>query len=193
MLRALFIIFAILFLPTAVGAETIYLKNGQVIKSKITKDTGYSIQIMEGGFPKTFNRDEIDRVEPDQPADSADAYLTAGTKEELTAAKRELIFRLMEANGARDSMNQVFNQIISQVPAENRDKYKELLRVDEIITRLAPIYAKYYTTADLKQLIEFYKSPLGQKHIQLTPSLMQDSMVETVKYFQEKVPQENKK
>ena len=64
--------------------------------------------------------------------------------------------------------------------------------MDEIIARLVPIYAKYYTTDDLKQLIAFYKGPLGQKHIKATPALMEDSMVETVKYFQEKMPQQNK-
>ncbi len=199
MLKIGFIILAMFALSVTAGAETIHLKNGQVIKAKITKDTGYSIQIMEKGFPKTFYMEEVEKIDPDpdqQPAGSAaspEAYRIAGEKEALTEEKRDLIFRLMEANGARESMNQIFSQIINQAPAEVKGKYQELFKVDEIISRLAPIYAKYYTLRDLKELISFYKSPLGQKHISVTPAVMEETLRETVKYFQAKMPPEDKK
>ena len=196
-LRVLFIIFALVFLPAGVGAEKIYLKNGQVFQGKVTKDTGYSIQIMQqGGFPKTFFMDEVDRIEPDQTGPEGTAGGANGNEdvtEAITDEKRNLIFRLMEANGARQSMSQIFNQIIAQAPAEAQGKYRGLFKVDEVISRLVPIYAKYYTTEDLKALITFYKSPLGQKHIGVTPFVLEESMKETVKYFQEKMPQEDKK
>jgi hypothetical protein len=173
-------------MPALAGAETIYLKDGQVIKAKITKDTPYSVQIMEKGFPKTFMKENIDRIEPDEGG--ADTSEGQGT---LTPEKRELILRLMEANGARDNMVQIFNQIISQLPPAEQPKYREILKVDEIIEKLIPIYAKYYTTEDLKEIITFYKTPVGQKHIQNTPLVMQESLAATVKYFQEKNPKKD--
>ena len=194
MLKIFLVICLIGLFPLVAVAETIYLKDGQVIKAKITKDNDYSVQIMEGGFPKVFYKAQIDHIDPD-PVEQPPApvpYEVAGEKEPLTEEKRQLIFRLMEANGARESMNQIFSEIISKAPEKDRPKYQGILKVDEIITRLAPVYAKYYTTQDLKELIAFYKGPLGQKHIKVTPSVMQESMVETVKYFQEKMPQETK-
>ena len=194
MLRILLIVLAIVLLPLAASAETIYLKNGKVIKAKITKDTGYSIQIMQGNFPQSFRMDEIDRIEKDgdQQAQGPEDPMRAGEKEVLTKEKKELISRLMEATGARESMSQTFQQIIDKAPAEVKDKYRELFNVDEIIARLVPIYAKYYTTQELQAIINFYKSPAGEKHIHATPVVMQESLIETIKYFQEKMPKGNK-
>ena len=185
MLRILLIVLSILCWPILAGAETIYLKNGQVIKSKITKNPGYSIQIMQGNFPKTFFMEDVDRIEPDSVENAGDAVTSE--KEALTEEKRDLIVRLLQANGARDNMNGIFAKIIGQLPPELQNKYQEFFKVDEIIGRLVPIYAKYYTSEELKELVNFYKSPVGQKHLKTTPVLMNDTMQETVKYFQEKV------
>lgn len=185
MLKIFIALLSVCLLPAAGWAETIYLKNGEVIKAKITKDTGYSIQIMAGGFPKVFRMDEVDRIEPDPPP------ATEAEAEGLTAEKKELITRLIEANGARESMNQTFAQIIDSVPADAKAKYQKMFKVDEIISRLLPVYARHYTTQELKEIIIFYKSPVGQKHIQTTPDVMKETMVETIKYFQEKMPPQN--
>ena len=195
MLKIFLVTGVMILFPLVASAETIYLKDGQVIKAQITKENDYSVQIMEGGFPKVFYKDLIEKIEPDNvevEKEPPTPYELAGGKEPLTEEKRDLIFRLMEANGARESMNQIFSEIISKAPEKDRPKYQALFKVDEIIKQLVPIYAKYYTTQDLKELIGFYKSPLGQKHIKVTPSVMQESMIETVKYFQEKMPQEFK-
>jgi hypothetical protein len=40
-----------------------------------------------------------------------------------------------------------------------------------------PIYDKYYTETDIDQLIEFYKSPVGKKMIEVQPQLTQESML----------------
>lgn len=186
MLKIFIALLSVCLLPAAGWAETIYLKNGEVIKAKITKDTGYSIQIMAGGFPKSFRMDEVDRVEPDEPPAPAPGAEAAA--EELTAEKKELITRLIEANGARESMIQSFAQIIDSIPADAKAKYQAMFKVDEIISRLLPVYARHYTTQELKEIIMFYKSPVGQKHIQTTPEVMKETMVETIKYFQEKMP-----
>ena len=169
-------------------AETIYLKDGQVIKAKITKNTGYSVQIMEGNFPKSYPMSQIDRIEPDEPPPGTVDPAEPGAEEPLTDQKKELIIRLMDANGARESMTQIFAEIVDKVPPEAKEGYRKIFKVDEIISRLVPIYAKHYTTQELQEIIAFYKSPLGQKHIQTTPVVMKETMTETVKYFQDKLP-----
>jgi hypothetical protein len=40
-----------------------------------------------------------------------------------------------------------------------------------------PSYEKYFTHADIKELIRFYESPIGKKLISVQPKIMQECMV----------------
>ena len=64
---------------------------------------------------------------------------------------------------------------------------EELLNVDEIIKRLIPVYDKYYSEEDLREIIQFHKSPAGQKVIETTPLIMKESVGVSIKYFKEKM------
>ena len=46
----------------------------------------------------------------------------------------------------------------------------------QLVDMLVPIYAKYYTDVDVRQMIAFYKTPLGKKIIQNNPPIAQASM-----------------
>jgi uncharacterized protein len=46
-----------------------------------------------------------------------------------------------------------------------------------LLSRLVPIYAKYYTREEIQALTAFYQSTVGRKSISLMPTLMQESMV----------------
>ena len=46
----------------------------------------------------------------------------------------------------------------------------------QLVEMLVPIYAKYYTDADVRQMITFYKTPIGQKIIHNNPAIAQASM-----------------
>jgi hypothetical protein len=41
----------------------------------------------------------------------------------------------------------------------------------------APVYNKYYSQEEIKQLIVFYESPLGRKVIEVTPLATQETML----------------
>ena len=48
---------------------------------------------------------------------------------------------------------------------------------DEVLQRkIYPIYANHFTLDELKQLVEFNRSPVGQKANQVMPRLVQQSM-----------------
>ncbi len=106
--------------------------------------------------------------------------------------KQELIMRFIEANGTREGMIKILNQLIQEAPAAEQEQLKSLLKVDDIIKELVPIYDRYYTEDDLKELVTFYKGPTGQKAISVTPKIMQEATQVMVKYFQEKIPAEKK-
>ncbi|MDP2652519.1 MAG: DUF2059 domain-containing protein [Candidatus Omnitrophota bacterium] len=174
----------------AASADTVYLKNGTKIDGQITKDTGYSVQIKVGDTYKSYYINEIERVERDkdkvEAGDPAMLALQTGKAEELTDQKKQLVLRFLEANGVRESIGRMFQQLLADVPPESRESYRRVFKSEEVIDRLVPLYAKYYTSAELKELIVFYRGPVGQKILSATPYLVNDTMTEMTKYFQEK-------
>jgi hypothetical protein len=50
-------------------------------------------------------------------------------------------------------------------------------RLDEMIDKIAGIYARKFSAAELKEVATFYRGPTGQKFVQQLPGIMQESMV----------------
>jgi uncharacterized protein len=48
--------------------------------------------------------------------------------------------------------------------------------VDETIEKMIPIYAKYFTTAEVRQLTQFYRTPIGAKALTTMPQVSTDSI-----------------
>lgn len=93
------------------------------------------------------------------------------------------IRHLMQATGAGDMARQMMSQMISgmrqsmpNVPGEFWDSFMSKVDTDELIELMVPIYAKYFTHAEVKELAAFYETPLGQKMIRTMPAVMQESM-----------------
>ncbi|MCW3466046.1 DUF2059 domain-containing protein [Chitinophaga nivalis] len=100
-----------------------------------------------------------------------------------TTDKDRKIKTFLELTGAGKLGVQLSQHLIASfkgqftaVPAEFWEKATSNINADELINLSIPIYAKYYTTEDIDELIRFYKTPVGQKAIQVTPLLMQESM-----------------
>ena len=112
-----------------------------------------------------------------------------------SAGMQEDIRRLMEVSGAGNLAVQVMNQMLSpikrampKVPEEFWTKFMAKVDTDELIDVTIPIYAKYFTPDEIKQLLAFYQTPLGQKVIATLPAVMQESMVAGQKWGQQLVP-----
>ncbi|SEW52169.1 DUF2059 domain-containing protein [Chitinophaga arvensicola] len=100
-----------------------------------------------------------------------------------SASKDQKIKELMEVTGSGKLGAQISHQLMSsfqtqfpEVPAEFWEKAKAQVKPEEIINLSIPIYAKYYTEEEIVELLKFYKTPIGQKVIQVTPQLMTESM-----------------
>jgi hypothetical protein len=73
-----------------------------------------------------------------------------------------------------------FMKISSPEDIKMKAFYNELFSFDSYLSDLIEIYAKYYTTDEIIQLINFYSSPLGKKHLQINQELnrqMEDIML----------------
>jgi hypothetical protein len=186
---------SLLFVSSA-WSDTLYLKNGTKLKGEIVEDTGYSIKFKINGVVNVYYANEYDKAtkgeeKPAVPAVAPVAKMP--TPAQISENKEDLIRRLLDANGVRDSITRIFSQAIEQAPEASRARLKEIMDTKGMIDRLVPLYAKYYTEEELKELINFYKSPVGQKHLNMTPKLMEETMNITIKYFKEKAAEADAK
>ncbi len=112
---------------------------------------------------------------------------------EPSGNKKDLVLGLIEASGTKESMIQMFDQLVQQAPADQQAKVREILNINEIINILIPVYEKYFTEGELRELIVFYTGVTGRKLIKVMPKLMEDSMTASMTYLQEKLPDLEKK
>ena len=59
--------------------------------------------------------------------------------------------------------------------------------VDETIEKMYPIYASHFSTAEIKQLTAFYKSPLGAKVLATMPEVTNESIQAGITLFTPRV------
>ena len=100
-----------------------------------------------------------------------------------TDMKATHIRELLEVTGAgkmglqmMHSMIESFKSSYPKTDDKFWDSFMEEAKADDLVDLVVPIYAKYYTDDDILQLIAFYKTPIGQKTIQILPALSKESM-----------------
>ncbi len=107
-------------------------------------------------------------------------------------AKEEDIRNLLELTGSKDLVMQVIDSSLEQVrenfaralPQNERtqkfteafvQKFRAKLNADMFVDRMIPIYDKYFTQDDVKGLLKFYGTPLGQRAIKALPEITRES------------------
>ncbi len=128
------------------------------------------------------------------PAPDAQAPMAAASV--IDADKKALILKFIEVFGTRKALEQNFELMLSEMPADKPEEVKQLrerVRVDEIIEQLLPIYDRNFTTEDLKGFIAFYDSPQGHVLLDKIPVLMKESVEISAKYLEGKFPEMKEK
>jgi len=120
--------------------------------------------------------------------------LPAIAQSESTLATPADIRALLQASGTGDIPSQVgpvvAQQIITGLRRTNPNLSEHLEQVivtevvtymqkraeqDHVIDRLIPIYSKYLTKNDVRQLTDFYRSAVGRKLVSLIPQITIDT------------------
>jgi hypothetical protein len=177
------------------GAATVNLTNGSSVQGNIIKEDSKSLQVVVEGVTMTYYADEIKDV--DGQALGALAAVdpvseTTSVPGTIDGEKRALILKFIDVFGTRQALTNNFELMIKEIEKEKPDeaqKIRDRVKVDEIIERLLPIYDRNFTSEDLKSFIAFYGSAEGQKLISTIPELMKESVMESVKYMEEKFPE----
>jgi len=112
----------------------------------------------------------------------------AGQKREIDPSKEADIRRLMSLTNfdalIRQTMNGMGGNIKTLMtnalpPGEYRDKLVDLfikkfhsnLRTNELADRAIPVYDRHYSSSEIKELIRFYETPVGQKLLKELPAV----------------------
>ena len=107
---------------------------------------------------------------------------------DVRAAAKELVETMRMADQFKvivPMMLQQFKSSIVQGRADVERDYDALAprmlplfdaRMEEIIAGIAAVYATHFTADELRQMAAFYRTPVGQKLLQVLPKVTQDVM-----------------
>lgn len=138
--------------------------------------------------------------EPPKPASSAGADSTALSK--IDPAKEAAIRQLIDMTGGANTVNQVMDGMQKNMkpmmanilpPGAYRDKLVDLFferfrskaDIRVLVDLTVRTYDKYLSEEDIKGLIQFYSTPLGQKTLNVLPKLMVELQGESLKWGQD--------
>ena len=100
------------------------------------------------------------------------------TKTDAAVAQAKALFKQMNlSNVYKYAVDNATNRLVSINPAFKPIKskikafYEKNIGWNNISDDIAKLYAKHYTVDELKKLTEFYKTPLGQKTLKVSPTL----------------------
>jgi hypothetical protein len=122
------------------------------------------------------------------PQSSAAPQGTAASSKSVDAVKEADIRSLMELLGVRDvlqegatrSSEQYREALLASVPDNDRgqafinafmDSYQKKFNPEDVTNELVTVYDKHFTEDEIKGLLQFYGSPLGQKYAEEMPKV----------------------
>jgi len=145
---------------------------------------------------------DLDSSAPDQTQSVAGAARATRQQQQDDAAKQADIRHLLAITGAGALANQSMDEVektirpllLNSLPAgEYRDKLVDLFfekfrlkrSGDQLVELIVPVYDKYYSDDEIKQMIQFYQTPLGQKMLSVLPKISAESQEAGQKWGEE--------
>jgi uncharacterized protein len=111
------------------------------------------------------------KVDPQKEADIRQLLQIMGTERTMTQVMadmetniRPLLTRSIPAGEYRERLIELFFE-----------KFHSKIDMQELIGLAIPVYDKYLSDSDIKALIDFYSTPLGQKVINVLPNIISES------------------
>lgn len=121
---------------------------------------------------------------------------------------RLLAAKLIDLTNGKDTMRAGFDSVINGVienmhqhgmPQQGVDEIKAAvakwydaeINFDDIRPKMVDVYVKDFSEGDLKQVVDFYESPVGQKVIKNLPGVMREGAVIAQEYTKAKIPSLN--
>lgn len=123
-------------------------------------------------------------------------------------SERALASKLIDLTGGKDNMKAAFDAVINNVidnmqqhgmPQAGVDELKAAvdkwyvanIHFEDVRPKMVDAYLKDFTEADLKTILAFYESPVGQKAIKTMPDVLRTGAMAEQDYTKEKIPSLN--
>ncbi|HXN52026.1 MAG TPA: DUF2059 domain-containing protein [Candidatus Acidoferrum sp.] len=127
-----------------------------------------------------------------KPSSQASAKGTPQASSAIDPQKQARIRELMDVTGAKNLGQQLIEAGMEQFRSSVQDSQPDNPRAKQFVDafvarfqkhfdfnsltdRIIPIYDKYLTTDDLKGLLDYYQSPLGQRMLKTLPEVTRES------------------
>lgn len=98
----------------------------------------------------------------------------------------ETLTEMLQISGANANFKIILEQMLPMLQQQNKKLSKEAMErvkakfiassISELTTLSIPSYQKHLDLYDLKQVIEFYRTPVGKKYAEKTPLIAQESL-----------------
>lgn len=88
------------------------------------------------------------------------------------------VIEIIKLSGATASITVIVDQVLPMIPVENQADFKKEYEASlpSLYEKMVPVYQKYYTHEEIKEMLKFYKSPLGKKIAENAGNLTSDGM-----------------
>lgn len=93
------------------------------------------------------------------------------------------IVKLLRLTGTATMADQLVGTMVTQFQAMNPNippafwvAFKRRMNIEEFLRMCVPIYARHYSHDEIRQLIQFYESPIGRKTVSVMPAMLQETM-----------------
>lgn len=113
----------------------------------------------------------------------ASPALAAGKPAEKSAAKPaasstklDKIHKLLVLTHAEQGGVMMLEALKRQMPPAQFERVAKLIKPQEIVERIVPVYDRHFSEAEIDGLIAFYQTPLGQRVVTEMPAVGQESV-----------------
>jgi hypothetical protein len=157
------------------------------------------------GSASTQTKNGSQTSPPEQRADqqqSAPALSPATQPQKIDPARAADIRQLLDVVGTKALMSQMMDTMVDDIkpllakalpPGEYRErlidlffvKFKSKADPQQLVESIVPLYDKYLSAEEIKGLIQFYQTPLGQKTVTVIPKVMAESQEQGRKWGEE--------
>ena len=116
-------------------------------------------------------------------------FLEVSNTKEVLDQMMTSIENMMEQQFKTKKLTPEEEETAIAIQKETMDWFSGLFAWEQIQDLYVDIYVKVFTEDELKEIIQFYRSPLGQKLLNKMPELLQESIEKMQILVQDKMPE----
>lgn len=119
-------------------------------------------------------------LEITESSKNANQIMDAMVRAELPKLVSTILKAVPALDSDRPEVQKQFSDIASRMAIKYRDRVLKKIDLNQLLEQVSyPIYDKYFTESELRDIIGFYKSSTGKKAISVLPQITVDSMSRT--------------